>query len=289
MHTEEDIDKSGQDLKAQRFQMLTDIAEELRGDVVFPTCFDVAVRLRKLLADENASIDQIVALIVADPLISVRLLRVANSVAFNPSGRTVRDVKSAVTRVGLKTVRNVTMSTAIKQLLRAREMANFKDVSDMLWKHSLETASAAYVIAQRMSRINPDEALFAGLIHDLGAFYMLYRAAQYSELRARPDTLRYLVAQWHESIGVSLVEALDVPPEIAEAIRDHDQPRPLPEEPRTLADIVYVSNLMAGGGAESVLITDSDHALPLIPADSPYLALTEEIEAHAQSMRDIFD
>lgn len=289
MQIPDDEDKSGQALKEQRFQMLADIAEELRGDVVFPTCFDVAVRLRQALADEDAPLDRIIALISADPLIPVRLLRVANSAAYNPSGQLVRDLKSAVTRLGLKTVRNVALATAMKQLLRSRDMAEFKELADTLWKHSLEAASAAHVIAAKLTRLNPDEAMLAGLIHDLGAFYMLYRATQYSELRARPGTVRYLVAQWHESIGVTLVEALKAPPEIVEAIRDHDQPRPVPDEPRTLADVVFVSNLLAGGGVEWLLQEGDEHVAPALPPDSPYLALAEEIEAHAQQMRETFE
>ena len=57
-------------------------------------------------------------------------------------------------------------------------------------------------------------SVLAGLVHDLGAFYMLYRSAQYEELRLRPDTVKYLILQWHESIGVSLLDALGVPEEI---------------------------------------------------------------------------
>ena len=289
MQIPDEVDKSGEALKQQRFQMLADIAEELRGDVVFPTCFDVSLRLRQVLADEDASIDRIVSLIVADPLIPVRLLRVANSVACNPSGKEVRDVKSAISRLGLKAVRNIALATAMKQLLRSRDIVQFQDFADELWKHSLQSASAAHVIAARLSRLNPDEALFAGLIHDLGAFYMLYRAVQYSELRARPETVKYLVAQWHESIGVSLVEALEVPQDIADAIRDHDQPRPLPEQPRNLADVVFVANILAGGGIEMMLQKGSDDVVPNFPPDSPYLALSDDIEAHAREMRATFE
>ena len=43
--------KTGDDLKAQRFQMLEDIAKELSGEVVFPTYFDAVLRLRKVLQD----------------------------------------------------------------------------------------------------------------------------------------------------------------------------------------------------------------------------------------------
>lgn len=289
MDTSEDPDKSGQALREQRFQMLEDIAEELSGEVVFPTCFDVAVRLREALSDENVPLDRIVALIGAEPLIPVRLLALANSAAYNTSGRQVRDIKTAVTRLGLKTVRSVALATAMKQMLGARNLAEFSGLATSLWKHSLFAASAAFVVASRMTRLNADEAMLAGLIHDLGAFYMLYRATQYAELRARPDTVKYLVAQWHESIGVTLVEALKVPAEIVEAIRDHDAQRPIPEAPRTLRDVVFVSNLLAGGGREWLLQDVYGEIPPQIALGEAYLALDEEIRAHARAMQALFE
>jgi HD-like signal output (HDOD) protein len=289
MQTPEDADKHGLALRQQRFQMLEDIAQELRTDVVFPTCFDVAIKLREMLSDENVALDKLSALISLDPLIPVRLLRLANSAAYNPAGQTVRDVKSAVIRLGLKVVRATALATAMKQLLRSRDMAEFKGLADTLWEHSLLSASAAYVIARRLTRLNADEAMLAGLIHDLGAFYMLYRATHYPELRSRPDTVRYLVAQWHESIGVTLVEALRVPGDIVEAIRDHDQPRDIPDEPRTLADVVHVSNVIAGGGVEWLLQEGEDRAAECLAEGSVYHVLEAEIHAHAKDMRAAFD
>jgi HD-like signal output (HDOD) protein len=88
-------------------------------------------------------------------------------------------------------------------------------------------------------------------VHDLGAFYMLYRGAQYAEVRERPETLKYLILNWHESIGVSLLNALGLPDEIVEAAIDHDQPRAEPMlAVRTLSDVVYAANALAGGTGE---------------------------------------
>ena len=66
-HEHKDSDKIGAELKAQRFQMLEDIAEELAGEVVFPTHFDVIMRLRKVLNDPNQSISGIAAAVSLDP------------------------------------------------------------------------------------------------------------------------------------------------------------------------------------------------------------------------------
>lgn len=242
--------KTGDDLKAQRFQMLEDIAKELSGEVVFPTYFDAVLRLRKVLQDPNETIGGIASAVSLEPLISAKLLHLANSVAFNPQGNQVVDLKSAVSRLGLNAVRSAALSIVMAQLLRAKGMASFADLTHKLWEHSIHTAAAARVLAREHTRFNADEAMLAGLIHDLGAFYMLYRATQYEELRERPDTVRYLIVQWHESIGISLLNALGLPEEIVNATEDHDRLRPAPETLRTLSDVIYVANMLSGGHFE---------------------------------------
>jgi len=281
-------DKKGSALAAQRFQMLEDIAAELAGDVVFPTAFDVVMRLRKALQDPNLSIDHLADMIALEPLISGRLLGLANSAAFSRRGPEVRGVKAAVVRLGLNTVRSTAMAIAMNQLLRSKDLVPFNDLANHLWEHSLRTAVAAEIVAHKMTHISPDEAMLAGLVHDLGAFYMLYRASQYQELRQRPDTVRHLISQWHESIGHSLLIALSLPESVADAMRDHDQPRPMPLPARTLSDVVYVANLMAGGKFEW-LYRDADSAAAVdfaLPAE--YQALIGEVEQREHEMRAAF-
>ena len=116
----------------------------------------------------------------------------------------------------------------------------------MPWEHTLETAATASVLARHFLKISPDQAFLAGLMHDLGAFYMLYRASQYPELKARPDTMLYVIVQWHESIGESLAYSLGLPENIIEAIRDHDHPRPPVFHPKNLTDVLYVANILSG-------------------------------------------
>ncbi len=281
-------DKKGDALKAQRFQMLSDIARELSGVVVFPTYFDAVMRLRKVLNDPNQSIAAIATAVSLEPLISAKLLHLANSVAFNPQGHEVVDLKSAITRMGINAVRTAALSIVMTQLLRAKGMAEFADMARSLWEHSLHCAAAARVVAAQASRLNPDEALLAGLIHDLGGFYMIYRATQYDELRSRPDTLRYLIVQWHESIGVSLLNALGLPEEIVEATVDHDHLRPTPMTIRTLSDAVYVANQLCGGHFEWLMQDKPELSENPSSLESTYGHLRAEIDALALTMRQSF-
>jgi HD-like signal output (HDOD) protein len=281
-------DKTGAALNAQRFQMLEDIAQELSDEVVFPTAFDVVTRLRKALQNPDLPLPRIAEIVEMEPLISGRLIGLANSVAFRRRGMEVRSVKVAVTRLGINLVRSTAMGISMNQLLRAKDLLPFRDIAQRLWQHSLQTAAAADVIAQRMTSIAPDEALLAGLVHDLGAFYMLYRASQYEELRTRPDTVRHLITEWHESMGHSLLIALGMPHAIADAMRDHDRPRPIPRPPRNLADVVYVANVLAGGKFEW-LSRDSDAAAAeTVELPIEFVDMKGDIETREKEMRAIF-
>jgi len=283
-----DPDKKGDALKAQRFQMLEDIAKELAGEVVFPTYFDAVLRLRKVLQDPNQSIGGIAAAVAMEPLISAKLLHLANSVAFNPEGRELVDLKSAITRLGLNAVRSAAMSIVMTQLLRAKGMAEFSALTHELWEHSIRSAAAARIIARGAPRLNADEAMLGGLIHDLGAFYMLYRATQYEELRHRPESVKYLIIQWHESIGVSLFSALGLPEEITEATIDHDRIRPTPDPVRTLQDVIYVANMLAGGHFEWIMQDQPNASTELAVLEEKYGHLKPEIDELTQQMRAAF-
>ncbi|MBP7525725.1 MAG: HDOD domain-containing protein, partial [Propionivibrio sp.] len=148
-------DKVGEALNSQRFQMLTDIARDLAGDVVFPTCFDTAVQLRQELQNADVPIARIARLVSVEPLIAAKLLHLANSVHYNPSGAPVRGLPEAVTRLGVSLVRTTALAVAMNQLMRSREMAVFSELTHDLWEHSIKTAAAARILARTRTRINP--------------------------------------------------------------------------------------------------------------------------------------
>jgi putative nucleotidyltransferase with HDIG domain len=282
-------DKTGKELQAQRFQMLQDIAAELSAsEVIFPTYFDAALRIRNLLQAPNLSLHEIANAVTVEPLVSAKLLKMANSVAFNPSGQAILDLSTAIFRLGINHIRIAALSIATNQLIRAKGMAEFSDLTQLLWSHSIATAASARVIARHFTNLNPDEALLAGLIHDLGAFYMLYRSLQYDELRERPDSLKYVVVHWHESIGVSLLRSLGLPEEIVVATEDHDHPRPLPTPPKTLADIVYIANMLAGGHVDWSMLDSSECPVDRSEIEAAFAEFQDEIQAETAEMRSCF-
>ncbi|MBE9609718.1 HDOD domain-containing protein [Chitinilyticum piscinae] len=265
-------------LRDDRLAMLQDIARELEGDLVFPVCFDATIKISGIMKSPTASLQRIAQEIQHDPLITAKLLQLANSVAYNPSGSPVHDVAQAINRIGLDTARGVALGCAMQQLRSSAELAQFEDYSRTLWLHSLHTAAIAKVLARSLTRVNPELAQLAGLVHDLGAFYLLDRARNYPELLERPKTLQYLIAQWHESIGTIVLDNLALPEAVIDAVRENDVPRPTVETLRTLSDVVYVANLFAGG-MEEVMLLDLPEPHQALELNLPcYLELKPAME-----------
>src|SRR6187397_2756812 len=74
---------------------------EIAGDHLdLPSFPEVAMRVRHALADDDATIDQVVRVVSAEPSLVVRLLQLGNSAALNPRGRRLTDLRATITRIG---------------------------------------------------------------------------------------------------------------------------------------------------------------------------------------------
>jgi len=234
---------SAQDSPEYRF--LQEIAADLSsGDISFPTFLDATLKVRMALKSPNLTTEELARIVVSEPLLSVKVIRLANSVALNPAGKPVTDVRSAVVRVGFSSIRTLAITVAMDQLLQAKEMERYAGRTRALWEHSIEVAALSFVIAKQLTKLNPHEAMFAGLVHDIGQFYLLSRASKWPELAANPVELGKLIFEWHTSVGHAVLSALTMPEDVILAVDEHELPMREPL-PRTLTHVVSLANEMA--------------------------------------------
>lgn len=231
------------------FRLLEDIARELSGEVNFPTCMDAALMVRNTLKDHGVGLDKVLLAVSMEPLIASKLLQLANSVTYNPSGKIISDLATAVQRLGFDVVRTVSLAVAMDQMLKSRNLAGYQDIAHQVWAHSIQTAAIARVLARRLGRVNPDDAMMAGLVHDIGIFYLLYRASEYPEYMENRAAVLELIQGWHEGIGESLLHALGIPERICDAVRDHEHLRQV-DTPCTVRDVLYFANLLGGDDSQ---------------------------------------
>ncbi|MBI3527931.1 MAG: HDOD domain-containing protein [Betaproteobacteria bacterium] len=158
------------------------VADAARGELNFPTSAKVALRVREVLDDPDCALDEAVRLVKAEPLMAARVVALANSMAFNPSGREIADVRAAVNRLGFKAVRAVAAAVATHQLAGTPTGQANRDRATKLWEHTAHVAALAHVIARRVTGQDPETAMFAGIVHEVGGFYLLSRAKDYPGL-----------------------------------------------------------------------------------------------------------
>jgi len=190
-------------------------ADALRGDIVFPTNTDIALRVQRLLDDPDCAIEALGKLIAAEPILSSRVLSIANSIAYNPGGRVITELKSAISRLGFATLRALAAAVIVRQMKDMSKDVSHRALASRLWEHTAHVASLARVIARRVTRQNPDAAFFAGIVHEVGSFYLISRA------NAFPGLFDSDLELWHgdgeAAVGGAVLKALDVPANIVQA------------------------------------------------------------------------
>ena len=191
-------------------------ADAARGDIVFPTHNDIALRVQRLLDDPECSVDALTKLIGAEPILATRVLAIANSIAYNPGGRTISGIKSAVSRLGFATLRALAATVIVRQMKDQSLAAEHRALAARLWEHTASVASLARVIAHRVTRQNPDAAFFAGIVHEIGSFYLIARAGAF------PGLLTSDLELWHgdgeAAVGRAVLCALQAPASVLEAM-----------------------------------------------------------------------
>jgi HD-like signal output (HDOD) protein len=144
------------------FEFVQQLAGSLgSGEIDLPAFPDVVGRLQATLVDEDASVREVLGIISSEPVLTARLLKMANSATMNPAGREINNINGAVTRLGFNLVRGTAAAYAINQMSREQELAPIRKDLEVIWRASNEVAAICYVVAKRVFGRQPDEAMLA--------------------------------------------------------------------------------------------------------------------------------
>lgn len=182
------------------------------------------VELSRLLQDERTDVDSITRVVAQDPAMAGKLLQIANS-AFFSNAVSVRDVRTAVVRLGLKTLRD--LSLAVGAFESARDQGQIR----VNWVEGLQQRSLQ--VARVATRILPDqaeEAFMAGLMSDVGQLVLATKnperlkqaqdwAFEHSSTLEQAETELFQVT--HAEIGAFLLGLWGLPYRVVEAVANH--------------------------------------------------------------------
>lgn len=192
---------------------LVHVQEELDANrLVLPTLPDVALKVRDAVAKGESTSQELADMIVTDTALSARLIQVANSPLYSGSKK-VNNIQMAVTRLGSATIRTLITSLVMQQMFTpSTELLEqyFRDI----WEQGVNVSSISRALSSFVPHLNADEAMLAGLIHQIGKLPILMLVENIPEFRDSPSRLNKLLEKAHAPIGKIIMETWDFPEEL---------------------------------------------------------------------------
>lgn len=231
------------DQQAQAFTEKVEAELDARR-IVFPVSMEVSLRIKRLVDDPNCNLDQLVAVIQAEPVLAAKTIRLANTVALNPYGAQVDSIGVAIRRIGFTTLRGLAFAVASEQLAGDHRSPNMRTLGYGLWLRSVDVASWCFALARSTRAANPDTALLAGMMTHIGQFLLLARASDYPAMERSIDRFARFVEGLHHRVGIEVLDVFDVPETILDGL-DADTGYTGTWPPANLHDIVQIARLVS--------------------------------------------
>jgi len=214
--------------------------------IVLPTLPEVALRVRDAVERDDATAQDIAELVATDAALSARLLQVANSPLYG--GRiTIDSIQMAITRLGTRMVRTLVVNLAMKQIFQPTTSALDKRLRQ-LWEESVQIAALSRVLSQQVPHLDKDQAMLAGLIHNIGSLPILIMAENFQELLRYPDRLDSLLVNLAPIIGRQILETWNFPDTLADVPAHYADLKYDGGEQATYVDLVQVATLECNTG-----------------------------------------
>lgn len=224
---------------------------------------DVIHRINLMVEDPNSSAADIGQLIIEDPGLTVRLLKVVNSPMFGFPSR-IDTVSMAITILGTRQLRDLVLATAV-----VGQFYNLTDtVVDMetFWCHSICTAVAARTISLHLKTNNNERFFVAGLLHDIGklVMYLTHPDASHQviEIAAEPGIDKASVEKsifgfGHEEVSAELLSQWQLPDSLIEPARYHHHPIRATHFPTETA-VIHIADAIANNIQAPVSLDDDN-------------------------------
>lgn len=182
-------------------------------ELVLPTLPEVALRVREAAEDPNIGIPTLSKVIGNDAALTARIIKVVNSPLLR-SSKEITDLQMAVARLGINYTCNLATGLAMEQMFQATSDVIDRKMRE-IWNRSTEIAGICHVLCRSYTRLAPDQATLAGLVHQIGALPILTYAEEHAELMNDSISLNHVIERIHPVIGDKILRTWDFPLPIA--------------------------------------------------------------------------
>ncbi len=228
-----------------------------------PSLPEVAVKVTQALEDDVSDARAIAEIVQVDPAITAKLVKAANSALY---GRMtpVDTCAAAVVRLGSGITQKLVVSFAVHELFRS-DSETLRQQMWTLWKHSTRIAALCHLLAQQDGRFDPEQAMLAGLLHDVGVIAVVDALTVMGESVSRADLVGQVVQLLRGEISAEILRRWGFPAAFVQAAREAEdwmRNQSVDAEP-DLCDLVVVAQLHQRMGEQHPA-----HPLPVL-ADTP--------------------
>lgn len=232
-------------------QVKDEIVAQIKNDeLVLPTLPEIALQVRDVAENPNATISDITQIVARDPALSARIIKVTNSPMVR-SSTPVTDLSSAISRLGIIYTSNLATGLAMEQMFQATHDIIDKRLREC-WSRAIEIASSAQVLARHFTRLKPDQAMLAGLIHQIGMLPILTYAENHDGLLSDSLSLDLLLEKLHPALGSYILRRWKFPEELIDVPKEylnlqHSAPH------ADYCDVIQVATLQSYAGSDHPL------------------------------------
>jgi putative nucleotidyltransferase with HDIG domain len=219
------------------------------GDL--PVLSPVVNRIAQVVSNPESSVDAVVDALKLDPVISGKVLKLANS-AYVGIPRTISSVKNAVVLLGLKRINSLVLATSVLSHFRDNDKLPFSLFC--YWQHSGTVAMIAESVARHLKRYDPidaDDVFSAGLLHDIGKLVLATSTPKLFEqsveeclTKKKPFFEVEKTAENHCRAGSLLCTHWNLPDALASAVAYHHDPAHA-QQNRRIVSIVHIADILA--------------------------------------------
>ena len=205
--------------------MIFEQFEELKSSGRLPSPSGVGLRILVLTRSEDCSLDEIAKTLQADPALTGRILKLANS-AMAGGVQPATNVRDAGVRLGLRTVCSVALGFSLISGNRTGRCTSFD--YDGYWSWSLANAVAAEQLSRELHLGSSGEAFTLGLLARIGRLALAsVHASEYARVLTRLGAERSLdLAQLereafcinHREVGAAIAEDWGLPAVFSEVV-----------------------------------------------------------------------
>ena len=195
-------------------KVLKDLVKAIDNDeLVLPTLPEVALKVREAAEDPDVGVAQLSKVIGNDAALTARIIKVVNSPLLR-TNKEITDLQMAVGRLGINYTANLATGLAMEQMFQATSDVVDRKMREV-WNKSTEIAGICHVLCKHYTRLLPDQATLAGLVHQIGVLPILTYAEEHSELLADSISLNHVIEKIHPIIGDKILRTWDFPELIA--------------------------------------------------------------------------